>query len=88
LTWALTPKSLRKTSPARSMRMLPALMSLWIWLYEWKYCRASQTCYRMVAMSSSSFNPSLKLIFITSETEPAPSRGITSQRSDSSVNDT
>jgi hypothetical protein len=85
LTWALTPKSLKKIFPSRSIKMFPALISLWIYPYVWKYSRPSNVYLRMVAIKASSLIPSFALIFNTSYRDPAPNSGMTSHKSESSM---
>lgn len=85
LTCALTPKSLKNMFPSRSINILPAFMSLWIWPYVWKYSSPSRVCFKIVAIKASSLIPSLAFNLITSLRDPAPRRGITSQRSESSI---
>ena len=85
LTCALTPKSLKNMFPWRSINMLPALISLWIWPYVWKYSSPSRVCFKIVAIKASSLIPSLAFSLITSLSDPAPSRGITNHKSESSI---
>jgi len=83
-----TPKSLMKTLPSISRRMLPAFMSLWIYLFSWKYCSPFKVSFKIVAMIASSLTPYGKFSFNMSLHEPALSKGITSQRSVPSMNET
>uniref|UniRef100_A0A182J0G7 Uncharacterized protein n=1 Tax=Anopheles atroparvus TaxID=41427 RepID=A0A182J0G7_ANOAO len=79
---ALTPKSAICTVPSSPSRMLPALMSRWIWPLLWKYSSPFSTSFSTVAMVDSSNTPCRQLtvrircLMMSSRLPPSSSRKI------------